>query len=140
MTIKNIEDRARTLLLDTYGESCRYAPKEMFYALREGVRTLNKLRPETRYVNGLLEERALTDLSYNKRLPFFVFEAEPTQVDGVNYSLDTYRNLTLNLSERYEDALVNYVVYAMYLKDDADTANAQLASAYYQRFVASANT
>ena len=140
MTIGEIELRARTMLLDTYEGSYRYEPVEMFRALEDGVTELKKLRPEARYVDGVLDERALTDTQYAKKLEFFVPLQFPAAVDTVNYSLETYRELKINIDERWRRALVYYVIYAMYLKDDADTVNAEKASAYYQRFTAEAAT
>lgn len=106
MTIHGIEAKARRILQDTV-EEYRWSSEEMRDALQEGVITLNAIRPETRYVNGEL-------------------------VDAVE--LPTSDTAEIPIKNRYEEALVFYVVYKCYLVDNTDTVNAQLAEMYLGKF------
>lgn len=106
MTIKSVEEKARRILQDTE-EEYRWSSKEMRDSLQEGVYALNAIRPETRYVNGEL---------------FDVIELPGGDTE------------VLTIKNRYEEALVHYVVYKCYLTDSTDTANAQLAEMHLSKF------
>lgn len=106
LTIKSVEAKARRILQDTV-EEYRWSSEEMRDALQEGICALNAIRPETRYVNGVL-------------------------CDGVN--LPESDTAEISIKSRYEEALVHYVVYKCYLTDSTDTANAQLAEMHFGKF------
>ena len=80
-------------------------------ALRDGVfnavEHIHSIRPETRYVNGVLAD---------------------FHVDGETEEIP--------VDPRFTEALVCYVVYCAYLKDDSDTENLQNA----ENYLAKANT
>lgn len=134
-TIKEIENQARIKLLDTYSDNYRFQPTEMFYAMRDGLRMIRNVRPESRYVNGLLTDKML--LVGSSEEDFVVPESFPCTIDGTSYTLDDYRNFQINMEDRWMESLVYYVIHQMYLKDDADTNNANLAQAYYAKFTES---
>ena len=106
MTVKSVEEKARRILQDTE-EEYRWSSEEMRDALQEGVYTLNAIRPETRYVNGEL-------------------------FDAIELPASDTEELTIK--NRYDEALVYYVVHKCYLDDSSDTANAQLAEMYLGKF------
>jgi chromatin segregation and condensation protein Rec8/ScpA/Scc1 (kleisin family) len=106
MTIKTVETKARRILLDTE-EKYRWSSEEMRDALQEGVYALNAIRPETRYVKGELVDAVELPASDTEEIP---------------------------IKNRYEEALVFYVVYKCYLVDNTDTVNAQLAEMYLGKF------
>lgn len=106
MTVKSVEEKARRILQDTE-EEYRWSSKEMRDSLQEGVYALNAVRPETRYVNGEL-------------------------FDAIELPASDMEELTIK--NRYEEALVYYVVYKCYLVDNTDTVNAQLAEMYLGKF------
>ena len=106
MTVKSVEEKARRILQDTEKEY-RWSSEEMRDALQEGVYALNAIRPETRYVNGEL---------------FDVIELPARDTEE------------LTIKNRYEEALVYYVVHKCYLVDNTDTVNAQLAEMYLGKF------
>jgi hypothetical protein len=106
MTVETIEKKARRLLQDTV-EEYRWTSEEIRDALAEAVRTLNAVRPETRYVDGAL-------------------------TDGVE--LPASDDEKIDIHDRYEEALVYYVVHKCYLDDDSDTTNATLAADYLSKF------
>lgn len=106
MTIKSVEEKARRILQDTEKEY-RWSSEEMRDALQEGVYALNAIRPETRYVNGEL-------------------------FDAIELPASDTEELTIK--NRYEEALVYYVVHKCYLVDNTDTVNAQLAEMYLGKF------
>ena len=117
MTVGRIEEQARVILLDTYEDSYRFAPKEMFVALKQGIAEVHRLRPESRYVDCRL-------VDFNITVP-------PTFTDE---TLSQFRATEIQMDEFYEHALVCFVVYKMYLKDDTDTQNAELAKNYLTMF------
>lgn len=137
-TIKEIEKQARLKLLDTFEDNYRYQPSEMFNAMRDGLRMIRNIRPESKYVNGLLTGKMLVINGVDS--DFVVPESFPALIDGVSYDLDQYREFVINIEDRWMEALVYYVIHQMYLKDDVDTNNATLAETYYKKFVESARS
>ena len=134
-TIKEIENQARIKLLDTYSDNYRFHPTEMFHAMRDGLRMIRNIRPESRYVNCLLTDKMLIINSVES--DFVVPESFPCTIDGTSYTLEDYRNFQINMEDRWMESLVYYVIHQMYLKDDTDTNNANLAQTYYAKFTES---
>lgn len=134
-TIKEIENQARIKLLDTYTDNYRFQPTEMFHAMRDGLRMIRSVRPESKYVDGLLTGKML--LVGGSEADFTIPESFPATIGGVHYTLEQFRELTVNMEDRWMESLVYYVIHQMYLKDDTDTANANLSSAYYNKFLES---
>ena len=134
-TIKEIERQARVKLLDTYEDNYRFKPTEIFDAMRDGLRTIRNVRPESKYVDGLLTGKML--LIGGVEADFIVPESFPATIGGTTYTLDQFRGFTVNMEDRWMESLVYYVIHQMYMKDDTDTANAQLAQAYYTKFTES---
>ena len=118
MTVKDIEEQARNILLDTDENAYRFTEKEVYLALKQGIAEVKRLRPESRYVNGLLIEY---DLSVPSVAPAGGWAAWAA-------------SQTISMDEFFQQALIFFVVYRMYLKDDADTNNAQLAKEYLAFF------
>lgn len=141
-TIKEIEQQARIKLLDTYEDNYRFAPSEMFHAMRDGLRMIRNVRPESKYVDGLLQDKMIvTNDATPVKIDFMVPESFPASLtysgSAHSYTLDQFRNLNINMEDRWMESLGYYVIHQMYLKDDADTANAGLADTYYKKFVES---
>lgn len=134
-TIKEIERQARVKLLDTYEDNYRFKPTEIFDAMRDGLRMIRNVRPESKYVDGLLTGKML--LIGGVEADFNVPESFPATIGGTTYTLDQFRGFTVNMEDRWMESLVYYVIHQMYMKDDTDTANAQLAQAYYTKFTES---
>lgn len=134
-TIKEIERQARVKLLDTYEDNYRFNPTEIFDAMRDGLRMIRNVRPESKYVDGLLTGKML--LVNGLEADFDVPESFPATIGGTTYTLDQFRAFTVNMEDRWMESLVYYVIHQMYLKDDTDTANATLAQTYYARFTES---
>lgn len=134
-SIKEIEQQARIKLLDTYEDNYRFAPTEMFHAMRDGLRQIRNVRPESKYVDGLLTQKML--IVNGVETDFIVPESFPATIGGTSYMLDQYRAFIINMEDRWMESLVYYVIHQMYLKDDADTNNANLATTYYNKFVES---
>ncbi|MGN0847818.1 MAG: DUF6682 family protein [Kiritimatiellia bacterium] len=131
-TINEIERQARVKLLDTYEDNYRFQPTEIFDAMRDGLRMIRNVRPESKYVKGLLTDEML--LVNGVETDFTVPASFPATIGGTTYTLDQFRAFTVNMENRWMESLVYYVIHQMYLKDDTDTANANLASAYYSKF------
>ena len=119
-TVGSVEDQVRTALLDTYEDAYRYAPKEIYYAMRDGLNHIRNMRPEAKYVDG-----ELVDLNF----PTIPTSAETTAI----------RATTVNMEDRWLEAIVFYCIHRMYTKDDTDTQNQQLAATYYSMFERSLN-
>lgn len=134
-TIKEIERQARVKLLDTYEDNYRFAPTEIFDAMRDGLRMIRNVRPESKYVDGLLTGKML--IINGAEFDFTVPESFPATIGDTTYTLDQFRGFTVNLEDRWMESLVYYVIHQMYLKDDTDTANASLAQTYYSKFTES---
>lgn len=106
MTVADIETKTRRILQDTV-EEYRWTSEEIRDSIAEAVRTLNAVRPETRYVDGAL-------------------------TDGI--ALPSADDAAIGVDDRFEEALVYYVVHKCYLNDDSDTVNATLAADYLSKF------
>lgn len=137
-TIKDVENQVRLKILDTYEDNYRFAPTEIFNAIRDGLRLIRSKRPESRYVNCLLTDKML--LVNNEEADFIIPESFPATIGETTYTLEQYRGFTINMEERWMEAVVNYTIHQMYLKDDTDTANADLAKTYYAKFTESINS
>lgn len=132
-TIKEIERQVRIKTLDTDADAYRYAPIEVYQAIRDGVRLIWHKKPESRYVDGLMVSKGL--LIGGAQADFVVPETFPVTIGSTSYDNAAYVALTINMEERYMEPLVYYVIHQMYLKDDTDTANSGLAKTYYEKFM-----
>lgn len=106
MTTNGIISVARRFINDTIAPY-RWEDSELKADVQFAVRELNKIRPETRYVGGVL-------------------------TDGV--TLPTSNTDQIAVDDRYEECIAYYVAYLAYLDDNSDTVNAQLAESYLNKF------
>ncbi len=106
MTAGEIERKVRLIIQDTVSEY-RWTSEEIKDYLQDGCIALNAIRPETRYVGGLLTDGTVLPES----------DDDPISIDN-----------------RFAEALVFYVVYKCYLKDATDTTNQGLAESYLNKF------
>ena len=102
MTTESIETKVRDILTDGV-EPYRWSEEVIAENLVLALRRLAFLAPQARYVNGLL-----SDIT----------------------ALPALKSDALAVDDRYEEALVYYVVHLCYSRDDPDTSNAELANAY----------
>lgn len=113
MKISDIENDVRLLLLDTEDDAYRFSPKEVFSAIRKAIVNTHSVRPESRYVNFLLVDFSFPNFSD----PEFMRKSELTCIE-----------------DRWREAIVYYVAYSLYQKDDPDTQNLGLAKEYFARY------
>ena len=118
-TIKDVEDGARMILLDTYEDAYRFEPKEMFAAIADGLERTRVARPASRYVGN-----NMVDVDAD-------FDVPATFTDE---SLAAFRNTEIQMGRRWLEAIIFYVVHKMYLKDDPDTKNDSLAEKYLELY------
>lgn len=127
MTVGDIEEDARIILNDTYEDAYRFEPKEVFKAMVQGMVNTRNVRPESRYVKGLLAD-----------LTIAVPTSFTTEPNGG--TLRTFRERVLEMDDRWREPLVFYVVSRMYMKDDPDTQNANLVTQYVNLYNAAVQT
>ena len=123
--IKDVEDQARLILLDTYSDAYRFEPKEIYQALWEGLKHIRSIRPESRYLDGLLVDLQLRTSDSSPWVDFYIPE---------NQAIEVYRASKISMEDDWREAAVYYIVHRMYLKDDSDTQNANLATQYLNMF------
>ena len=99
MTIGDIEKKVRTLVNDSDASGYRFKPEEIHGFTVDALRHLWRIRPETRYANGML------------------MSGEIVPAVGTEIPVDS----------RFEEALVTYTAYKVYQLDMSDTVNIQLA-------------
>ena len=116
MTYADIETGVRTLLQDDK-PAYRWASTEMYGYMPEAVRTLFSIRPCALFVNG--------------RMPSTLASLEPPTAAAASAA---YGDVTVNVNDRYKQALVYYVAAKCLERDDSDTANMTLASSYMNNF------
>jgi hypothetical protein len=102
MTTETVVAKVRDILNDR-NAPYRWSEETVGEHLVLALRRLAFLAPQTRYVNGVLSD----------------ITALPE--DG---------SAALAVDDRYEEALVYYVVHLCYNRDDPDTSNAELANSY----------
>lgn len=101
--VNDLIDQARIKLHDT-NQPYRWSVAELLDGVKKAVNHIHSIRPETQYVDGNLSD--------------FEVDSDTEEIP---------------IDSRYEEALVHYVVYWAYLKDDTDVENAQLAESYLAR-------
>lgn len=106
MTVDGLIKKVRFLLQDTQSPY-RWEDANIKSAIQEGLAAVNAVRPETRYVNGVL-----TDFT----------ELPPNDSDDIP------------MNNRYEEAIVYYAVHKCYMMDSSDTVNFQLSESYLAKF------
>ena len=116
MTYADIETGARTLLQDDQ-QPYRWPASEMYGYMPDAVRSLFSLRPTALFVNG--------------RMPSTLASFEPPTAAAATAASG---NVTVYVNDRYQQALVYYVAAKCLERDDSDTANIQLSSAYMNNF------
>lgn len=120
MTYADIETGARTLLQDETA-TYRWSAAEMYGYMPEACRVLFSIRPAALFVGG--------------RMPATSAALEPpTAAEAVAAS----GAVTVNVNDRYEQALVYYVAAKCLERDDSDTANLALSATYMGNFAAMA--
>ena len=99
MTIGDIEKKVRTLVNDSDAPDYRFKQEEIHGFIVDAVRHLWRIRPETRYVNGIL----------------------------CNVEIEATASFEIPVDVRFEEALVSYAAYKVYQLDMSDTVNMQMA-------------
>lgn len=126
MTIGELEKQIRIIVLDTDEDKPRFMPTEVFYAIGEAMKQTRRFRSESRYVKGHLNDNLLV-VDGNET----GFEI-PASTDA---AIAAFRNAKANMEETWMDAIIFHSVHRLLLKDDPDTANAQLSDTYYKKFL-----
>ena len=106
MTVDGIIKKVRFLLQDNQSPY-RWEDEDIKSAIQEGLAAVNAIRPETRYVNGVL-------------------------TDFIEVPNDNFADISMN--NRYEEAIVYYAVHKCYMMDNSDTINFQLSESYLSKF------
>lgn len=126
MTIGELEKEIRIILLDTDEDKPRFVPTEVFYAINEAMKQTRRMRSESRYVKGHMNDKFLivdnVESDYNM----------PANTDA---AIAAFRNAVINMDATWMDALIFHSVHRLLLKDDPDTQNAQLSDTYYKKFI-----
>jgi len=119
-TVGSIETSAREIVNDDQEGSYRWLTPAVLRFVWDGVRKLQKIRPESRYV-GL-------------RLMSFEFPRIPNDADS--QAIEEARAEILPVDDRWTDALVDYVAHRCFASDDNDTENARLSAEHMNNFIA----
>lgn len=112
MTTASITDRVRRLVQDTE-EPYHWTDEQIKADIKSAICALHKVRPDTRYVKGLL-------------------------VDSVLLPDDDSANI--DIEERFADALAYYAAHMAYSDDCTDPVSKQLADDFLAKFNAFAQT
>ena len=126
-TVGEVEDAARLILLDDYENAYRFEPGEMYAAMKDGLIRLRRERPASRYVGGVLVDLEFVGDGTSRT-------DIPMDLDDENRAV--FRAMEVTMESRWKEAVVYYVVHRMYLKDDADTKNDNLATTYFNMYTA----
>lgn len=124
VTVGSIEHDVRVLLLDTDELNYRFTPYDLFCGIRDGLKRLNSVRPESRYFG----------------LALVLIEFPAIDKDMTPAEVKTVQDTILLVEDRWIEAVVYYALHKAYLIDSTDTANAALAADYLNKFKEIANT
>ena len=138
MTLEDIENDARGYIRDTI-EPQRFAPSEIFSAVREAMDALASDRPESRYVSGNITGGGLL-LPDGSEAGFPVPASFPATVGGASITISQYRALRLNMADKWRAAVTYYAVHLLYLRDDPDTGNTAQSQAFLAKYAQVAGT
>lgn len=118
MTLGDLLNLVRVNLIDTNAADYRWSNSIILTALVQGVARLNKVRPESRYLNMRLADNAF---------PI---------TDSANGSYDEATALayTVLVDERWHEAIMYFAVAKCLEIDSSDLANAQLSANAYAKF------
>jgi hypothetical protein len=114
VTIGSLEQDVREILIDTYPSGYRWSPYVLFCGLRDGIKRLNSVRPESRYFGLTLV-----------KIDFPAVDGSMTAEE-----IETVRDTVVLVEEKWHEAVVFYALHKAYMPESPDTANAKL-SAYY---------
>lgn len=117
-TIGSLEQNVREILIDTYPSGYRWSPYVLFCGIRDGIKRLNSVRPESRYF-GL----ALVKIDFPSVSASMTSEA-----------ITTVRGTVVLVDERWHEAVVFYALHKAYMPENPDTANADLSDKYLKLF------
>jgi hypothetical protein len=123
-TIGSIEHDVRVLLLDTDESGYRFSSYNLFCGIRDGIKRLNSVRPESRYFG----------------LALVLIDFPAVDVDMTAEEIETVRDTVVLVEERWIEAVVFYALHKAYLIDSSDTANAALSADYLKKFEGIART
>ena len=107
MTVASVRNRVRRLIQDTDSGDYHWSDAQIRDDIQSAVDNLHKVRPETRYVNGLLVDRVTLPSE----------DADAIQID-----------------ERFADALAYFAAYMAYSDDCTDPVSKTLADDYLAKF------
>ena len=134
-TVREVEDAARLILLDTDENAYRFEPKEMHAAMVDAMEQIRLARPASRYVGGILKDLQFITISNGQISTGSETTSIPAQYGDTTVA-DAFRDKYADMERRWMPAVVNYVVHRMYLKDDPDTTNANSAARYLELYTA----
>ena len=120
MTYADIVSEARTLLQDAV-EPYRFPSLEMYGYVERGLISLFSIRPSAFFVDG--------------RMPTAAADMEPPTA-AVAEAASGASLAPVSGGSRYRSALAYFVASKCLERDDTDTQNTALASAYTQNFAA----
>ena len=132
-TVGEVEHQARLVLLDTHEDAYRFEPDGIYAAMKDGLIRLRQDCPSSRYVAGLMVDLTFDVRNSETGVVTASFDDIPNQEYAAQNNFQV-KNLVVNMERTWMTALVYYIVHRMYMRDDADTANAALADRYLQLF------
>ncbi len=118
VTVKMLEDSVREILLDIKPAHYRWSPDVIFRGIRDGIKRLHSIRPESRYFGMMLVANS--------------FPAVDGDLD--EETITSVRETQVLIDERWVEAVVYYAVHKAYLFDNPDTANDTLSNRYIELF------
>lgn len=108
MTVGDIEKKVRAVLMDDVPEY-RWSEAFILGAIEDGVAFLHSIRPETRYVDGVLTDGVKV----------------PQTAEG--------KDEEFPIHSRYREAMVAYVAHKCLERDSSDTQNLTLSETYLNK-------
>lgn len=118
VTIGSLEQDVREILIDTYHTGYRWSPYVLFCGLRDGIKRLNSVRPESRYFGLTLV-----------KIDFPAVSGSMTAEE-----IATVRATVVLVEEKWREAVVFYALHKAYMPENPDTANAELSDKYLKLF------
>lgn len=117
-TVGDLEHEARVIIQDVDASQYRFSPYLLFCGIRDGIKRLHSVRPESRYFGLALV-----------RIDFPALASDMDEID-----IEAVRATLVLIEEQWNEAIVYYTLHKAYLVDSTDTANAALSADYLNKF------
>lgn len=127
---KVLVDEARTIIDRQETETWKWLDADLLSFLEGGILALERIRPASGYVGVRRVPRERVEIPAKPE-----DESDPDEMQGYMDDIDALLAKPVLVDGRWHQALVEYVCYEAFRRDESDAASQRLAQQHYQSFV-----